>query len=208
MPLGSQPRKARRGEPGPSTRKITRCINTQASAGISSDTPYTAVGILAAEGLVPAEALRGFVMVGEVSLEGGIKPVHGVLSMALACRGRGIKGLLVPTENAEEAAIVEEVAVYPVATIPQVVEYLNGAQALAPQERAPVQLGLNPNGAADFSDVRGQGVVYGGLGRRVAPVDLGRILLRRVLRVVDHEVGALEEGDMASVLGVERGLAR
>ncbi|MEK6603769.1 MAG: magnesium chelatase domain-containing protein, partial [Nitrospirota bacterium] len=95
--------------------------------GAGFDLPM-AVGILAAEGLIPPEALREFVMVGEVSLEGGIKPVHGVLSMALACRGRGFKGLLVPAENAEEAAIVEDVAVYPVATIPQVVEYLTGAQ--------------------------------------------------------------------------------
>src|SRR5438552_16401073 len=55
-----------------------------------------AVGVLAAEGIIPAAVLRELVMVGEVSLEGAIKPVHGALSMALACRSRGIKGLLVP----------------------------------------------------------------------------------------------------------------
>ncbi|TAL12362.1 MAG: ATP-binding protein [Nitrospirae bacterium] len=123
--------------------------------GAGFDLPM-AVGILAAEGLIPPEVLREYVMVGEVSLEGGIKPVHGVLSMALACRRRKVKGLLVPAENAEEAAIVEDVPVYPVSTIPQVVECLNGAQALVPKERPPAQLGLSPNGAADFSDVRGQ----------------------------------------------------
>jgi magnesium chelatase family protein len=123
--------------------------------GAGFDLPM-AVGILAAEGVIPPEALREFVMVGEVSLEGGIKPVHGVLSMALACRGRGIKGLLVPAENAEEAAIVEDVPVYPVATIPQVVEYLTGAQVLARQERVPAQVCPDSNGAGDFSDVRGQ----------------------------------------------------
>jgi magnesium chelatase family protein len=123
--------------------------------GAGFDLPM-AVGILAAEGLVPAETLRDFVLVGEVSLEGGIKPVHGVLSMALACRHRGMKGLLVPAENAEEAAIVDDVPVYPVSTIPQVVECLRGAQALVPLERTSAQLCLNPNGIADFSDVRGQ----------------------------------------------------
>jgi len=123
--------------------------------GAGFDLPM-AVGILAAEGVIPPEALREFVMVGEVSLEGGIKPVHGVLSMALACRGRGFKGLLVPAENAEEAAIVEDVPVYPVATIPQVVEYLTGAQVPARLERAPVQVCPDSNWAGDFSDVRGQ----------------------------------------------------
>ncbi len=123
--------------------------------GAGFDLPM-AVGILAAEGLIPSAVLREYVLVGEVSLEGGIKPVHGVLSMALSCRRRALKGLLVPAENAKEAAIVEDVPVYPVSTIPQVVEYLNGAQALAPQERAFAQPGLNANGGADFSDVRGQ----------------------------------------------------
>lgn len=123
--------------------------------GAGFDLPM-AVGILAAEGVIPSERLREIVLVGEVSLEGGIKPVQGVLSMALACRGRGIKGLLVPIENATEAAIVDDVPVYPVATIPQVVEYLTGAQGLARQERAPAQVFPESNGAGDFSEVRGQ----------------------------------------------------
>ncbi|HEV8540727.1 MAG TPA: YifB family Mg chelatase-like AAA ATPase [Nitrospiraceae bacterium] len=123
--------------------------------GAAFDLPI-AVGILAAEGLIPAAVLREVVMVGEVSLEGGIKPVHGVLSMALACRGRGIKGLLVPVENASEAAIVEDLPVYPVATIPQVIEHLTGAQALAPFDRSAVASREALASVADFAEVRGQ----------------------------------------------------
>ena len=123
--------------------------------GAAFDLPI-AVGILAAEGLVPATVLRELVMVGEVSLEGGIKPVHGALSMALACRGRGIKGLLVPVENAREAAIVEDLPVYPVATVPQVVEHLTGAQVLAPFDRGAVASHEAIASAADFAEVRGQ----------------------------------------------------
>lgn len=123
--------------------------------GAAFDLPI-AVGILAAEGLIPAAVLREVAMVGEVSLEGGIKPVHGVLSMALACRGRGIKGLLVPVENASEAAIVEDLPVYPVATIPQALEHLTGAQVLAPFDRSAVASCEAPASVADFAEVRGQ----------------------------------------------------
>jgi magnesium chelatase family protein len=123
--------------------------------GAAFDLPI-AVGILAAEGLIPAAVLREVVMVGEVSLEGGIKPVHGVLSMALACRGRGIKGLLVPVENASEAAIVEDLPVYPVATIPQVLEHLTGAQVLAPFDRSAVASREALASVADFAEVCGQ----------------------------------------------------
>jgi len=123
--------------------------------GAAFDLPM-AVGILAAEGLIPAAVLRELVMVGEVSLEGGIKPVHGALSMALACRGRGIKGLLVPVENASEAAIVEDLPVYPVATVPQVVEHLTGAQVLTPFDRRAVASREALAGVADFAEVRGQ----------------------------------------------------
>ena len=123
--------------------------------GAAFDLPI-AIGILAAEGLIPAAVLREVVMVGEVSLEGGIKPVHGMLSMALACRGRGSKGLLVPVENASEAAIVEDLPVYPVATIPQVLEHLTGAQVLAPFDRSAVASHEALASVADFAEVRGQ----------------------------------------------------
>ena len=123
--------------------------------GAGFDLPM-AVGILAAEGLIPQEALVDHVFVGEVSLEGGIKPVRGVLSMALYCRQRPIKGLLVPAENAAEASVVDGVTIYPVATIPQVVEHLTGAQLLAPAERVSLQGLPSQSGIPDFGDVRGQ----------------------------------------------------
>src|SRR5438874_12256897 len=123
--------------------------------GAAFDLPI-AVGILAAEGLIPAAVLQEVVVVGEVSLEGRIKPVHGVLSMALACRGREIKGLLVPVENASEAAIVEDLPVIPVVTIPQVIEHLTGAQVLTPSDRSAVASREDHPSEADFGDVRGQ----------------------------------------------------
>src|SRR2546428_12274365 len=138
-------------------RKIT--VNLAPAAlrkeGAAFDLPI-AVGIMAAEGIIPAAVLRDLVMVGEVSLEGGIKPVHGAPSMALACRSRGIKGLLVPVENAREAAIVEDVPVYPVAAVPQVVEHLTGAQVLAPFDSSAVASREALAGVADFAEVRGQ----------------------------------------------------
>ena len=114
-----------------------------------------AVGILAAEGLIPAEALDGIVLAGEVSLEGAIKAVRGVLSMAVYYRGRGIRGLLVPAENGAEAAIIEGLPVYAVSTIPQVVEFLTGRQPLAAMETS-ASLTRPRTGGLDFGEVRGQ----------------------------------------------------
>jgi magnesium chelatase family protein len=122
--------------------------------GAGFDLPI-AVGILAAEGVIPLEILQHFVMIGELSLEGGIKPVHGVLSMALFLKDRPIKGFLVPADNRAEAAIVVGVPIYPAVTVPEVIEFLNGRLALAPVKRAPSG---GPAGVAapDFADIRGQ----------------------------------------------------
>jgi len=72
--------------------------------GSSFDLPM-AVGILAAEGIVKSEALRDYLIVGELSLDGRIKGIRGALSMAVAARGARIKGMLVPSSNATEAAV-------------------------------------------------------------------------------------------------------
>ena len=108
-----------------------------------------AVGILVAEGLIPAEALDGIVLAGEVSLEGAIKAVRGVLSMAVYYRGRGIRGLLVPAENGAEAAIIEGLPVYAVSTIPQVVKFLTGRQPLTAMETS-ASLTRPRTGGLDF----------------------------------------------------------
>ncbi|TLY39692.1 MAG: ATP-binding protein, partial [Nitrospirae bacterium] len=89
-----------------------------------------AVGILVAQEVLPAEAVAGRVLVGELSLDGGVKPIAGALSIGMACRHK--RALILPAENAEEAAVVEGVSAYPVHTLPETVEFLNGARAISP----------------------------------------------------------------------------
>ncbi len=123
--------------------------------GAAFDLPI-AIGILAAEGVIPLEILQHFVMVGELSLEGGIKSVHGILSMALFFKDRPIKGFLVPKENGAEATIVDGVPIYPAVTVPEVIEFLNGRQAIAPVQRPLLVEDSFAVGMPDFAEVRGQ----------------------------------------------------
>ncbi|MEO0108657.1 MAG: magnesium chelatase domain-containing protein, partial [candidate division WOR-3 bacterium] len=100
--------------------------------GAGFDLPI-AIGILAARGDVRADDLTRFVMVGELSLDGLVRAVRGVLSIALECRRltqSGVKGLIVPKPNAREAAIVEGLDVYPVQALADVVNFLNGRVAI------------------------------------------------------------------------------
>src|SRR5580658_1861616 len=85
-------------------------------AGPSFDLPI-ALGILVASGQLTGENLEGAVFVGELSLDGGVRPVTGALPIAIGARDRGIKRLYVPSANAREAAIVSDVDVFPVATL-------------------------------------------------------------------------------------------
>jgi len=123
--------------------------------GAAFDLPI-AIGILAAEGVIPLEILQHFVMVGELSLEGGIKSVHGILSMALFFKDWPIKGFLVPKENGAEATMVDGVPIYPAVTVPEVIEFLNGRQAIAPVQRPPLVEDTFAVGMPDFAEVRGQ----------------------------------------------------
>ena len=124
--------------------------------GTALDLPI-AVGILAASGVVPAARLGDFVLLGELSLDGGLRPVRGALPAAVAVRDAGLAGLLVPKENAAEAAVVQGVPVYGVESLAQVVEFLSGVDDLAP---TPADLGsvLAKESAydADLSEVKGQ----------------------------------------------------
>ncbi|SDE49000.1 YifB family Mg chelatase-like AAA ATPase [Desulfuromonas thiophila] len=121
----------------------------------SLDLPV-AVGILAATGHVPERARR-FLYMGELSLDGRIKPVRGCLAVAVAAADWPVEGLILPAENAAEGAVVGAVPVYGVEDLAQVVEFLNDPTCLTatppPVGNAAVLL---PEGAEDFSEVRGQ----------------------------------------------------
>ena len=127
--------------------------------GSAYDLPI-AIGLLCATGVIPASALQSSVLLGELSLDGRVKPIRGALSIALAAERAGITRLLLPRENATEAAVIEGVAVYPVDTLPQVVEFLTNRLNLAPLQVdlqaafAPVQ----PT-PIDLAEVKGQALV-------------------------------------------------
>ena len=99
--------------------------------GSSYDLPI-AIGIITSEGLIPAEAVQGYLVTGELSLDGRIKPVRGALSMAIRARDLGLKGLIVPNENAPEAAVVRGVQVIGMANLPDVISFLRKETEVEP----------------------------------------------------------------------------
>lgn len=124
--------------------------------GSAFDLPM-ALGVLVAEGVVNADAVQDYLLVGELSLDGRVRSIRGALPMALAAKAAGLKGVILPTDNAPEAAIVEGIKVYGAETLPQVVEFLNENQPMV-----PVTISLekvfseNASYADDFLDVKGQ----------------------------------------------------
>lgn len=93
--------------------------------GSAFDLPM-AIGILAADGRIPQEALDKYVLVGELSLDGGLRHVKGMLSITLAARDAGYSGVIVPSSDADEAALVDRIGVYPASTLKDVVDFLSG----------------------------------------------------------------------------------
>ncbi|MCK7532723.1 MAG: hypothetical protein MZV63_17665 [Marinilabiliales bacterium] len=87
--------------------------------GSSYDLPL-AVGILAASEMVSGSRLEGMLLTGELSLDGAVRPVRGVLPMALQARAAGFRGMMVPSENAPEAAVVDGIDVYGVTSLGEV----------------------------------------------------------------------------------------
>ncbi len=124
--------------------------------GSGFDLPM-ALGILGAYGGLTVKSIDDHVLVGELSLDGSIRPVRGVLPIAVATRANKIKNLLVPEANANEAAVVAGVTVYPVKSLMDVVHFLNAGNGIQPVKVDSVAL-LNQaqQFSVDFKDVRGQ----------------------------------------------------
>ncbi|HSB04853.1 MAG TPA: YifB family Mg chelatase-like AAA ATPase [Thermodesulfobacteriota bacterium] len=124
--------------------------------GAAFDLPM-AVGILAATEIVQKERLNDYFILGELSLDGQVKPVKGMLPIAVAARDSKIKGILLPRGNAREAAVVSGIKVLPLDTLSDCVEFLNGNLQIE-----PVTVDLDgifkteSNYPVDFNDVKGQ----------------------------------------------------
>jgi magnesium chelatase family protein len=91
-----------------------------------------AIGILAASGQVVSEQLDDYIIMGELSLDGGLQPIKGALPIAIRAREEGFKGFILPKQNAREAAVVNKLNVYGVENLKEVTAFLNGEIELEP----------------------------------------------------------------------------
>ncbi len=117
-----------------------------------------AIGILASSNQIKTDLLTKYLILGELSLDGGIQPIKGALPIAVQAREEGFKGLILPRENAREAAIVSDLEIYGASTISEVISFLDGVESLERTIIDTRQEFLNKvnNYENDFSDVRGQ----------------------------------------------------
>jgi magnesium chelatase family protein len=150
-----------------------------------------AVGALAATDQSPLPPLQKAVFIGELSLDGRVRHVGGVMPMVYTAREAGFEAFYVPVGDAAQAALVDGIDVIPVETLGQLVEHLYGLNPIPPYRRGKITLDDSlPDGLTDFADVRGQEHVKRALEiaaggnhnvRLVGPPGTGKTLLARAL---------------------------
>ena len=123
-----------------------------------------AIGILLSTQRIQNEELDDYILIGELSLDGKIKKVNGILPMCIEAAKLGIKKAIVPKENAKEAAIVKELEIIPVETLTQTIQYLN-KEIQIDCERVNIDeiFSKTENSNIDFSEVKGQEKIKRGL---------------------------------------------
>lgn len=117
-----------------------------------------AIGIMAASDNLKSDELENYVIMGELSLDGGLQPIKGILPIAIKAREEGFKGFILPKQNAREAAVVNNLDVYGVENITEVIDFFNGQSTLEPtivNTREEFFSNLN-HLEINFSDVKGQ----------------------------------------------------
>ncbi|MCC7158412.1 MAG: ATP-binding protein, partial [Ignavibacteria bacterium] len=124
--------------------------------GSGFDLPI-ALGVLCETGQVKPDMLKDYVFVGELSLDGKLRPVKGILPITIESRRSGFKGIIVPEENAREAAMVEGIDVHPLGTLQEVVEFLDNGGGLEPFRVDLKEIfNVEQKSIVDFADVKGQ----------------------------------------------------
>lgn len=185
--------------------------------GTGFDLPI-AIGILAAEGLLDPSAIDGFMLLGELGLDGALRKVRGGLAAAMLARQLGLRGIVLPAASANEAAVVEGIEVLAPSHLAEVVAALGGASPLPRARRSPHR-GVSDAGL-DLADVRGQqlaraaievAVAGGHNAMLVGPPGIGKSMLARriptILPPMAHDE-ALEVTKIYSALGLCDGLVR
>ncbi|MFP4081562.1 MAG: YifB family Mg chelatase-like AAA ATPase [Candidatus Aminicenantes bacterium] len=139
------------------SRKIT--INLapadRRKEGPAFDLPIS-LGFLAHLGLFPPERLKSYLFLGELALDGSLKPGKGILAAAVLAKKKRFKGIVVPKGNEKEAALVEGLHIYGMENMVQVVKLLSDPQAVAASEYSLSELLPQPNYELDFQEIRGQ----------------------------------------------------
>ena len=119
-----------------------------------------AIGILAVSNQVNVDMLENYQLIGELSLDGMLKPMKGVLAVAIHAKKEGYQGILVPKANAQEASMVEGLEVVGVESLPEVVDFLNGSKTISAMKKTDTVKEIHwDTYDSDFSDVKGQEVV-------------------------------------------------
>jgi len=182
--------------------------------GSTFDLPI-AVGILIASGKIKPDKSKDYFIVGELSLDGRVKPIRGSLPMAIAARDQKMKGILLPVENAPEAAVVQKIETIGVRDLGEVVDFLNGKIEITPTSiDLKTIFARNEEYSEDFNEVKGQEHVKRALEIAAAgghniimigPPGSGKTMLARRLPTILPPMSleeALETTKVHSVLGL------
>ena len=124
--------------------------------GSAFDLPI-AIGILVASGIISQEQIQDYVILGELSLDGSLRPIRGALPIAVEIGKNHFGGIILPAENASEAAMSQGVKVYPVASLTEAIQFLNGEQPIEPFLVSLQEIfSQGRQHSIDFQDVKGQ----------------------------------------------------
>jgi magnesium chelatase family protein len=177
--------------------------------GPAYDLPI-ALGVLAAAEQIPLEALEGSLVIGELSLDGSVRHVRGVLPMAAVARQQGFKRVFVPAGDASEAALIPDLEVIPAASLSELYGHLNGRQQIPPHPASDPE-DIDVTVATDFSEIKGQEHVKRALevaaagGHNllmVGPPGSGKTLLARAMPAILPRMSIDEALDVTRIYSV------